>query len=174
LALHGLREHPLRKIAALAVGIALAMSLLGIVGLVGSTAVFALHQSGDREAYINHNLGVHIRAMGQLATLPEGSRVRVLFDPMGYYCPLGIACSADLLFDQWGRPLKLGASPDAVMEGWQADTDYVLLFNAGYAYWKGSDVQYRAENALLPEALGRWMLPVWEDEIGAYTLYVWR
>lgn len=174
LALYGLREHPLHRITSGALVFALVMSLLGIVGLLRSTAVFPLHLSGDRVAYIDHNLGVHVRAMGQLATLPEGSHVRVLFDPMGYYCPPEIVCSADLLFDQWGRPLRLGASADAVMEGWQADTDYVLLFNAGYAYWKASDVQYRPENALLLDTLTRWMMPVWEDEVGAYTLYTWR
>lgn len=128
----------------------------------------------NRDHYLNANLGIFTAAMRQLADLPPNSTVRLMFEPRAYYCPQTITCIPDILFDHWPRPLRLGKIPDEIFQGWKdAGEDYLLLFNPGYGF-SAQDSRFISENALFPDALDQWMSPIWEDEIGGYTLYEWK
>ncbi|MBL8156775.1 MAG: glycosyltransferase family 39 protein [Anaerolineae bacterium] len=167
------RPGSLGGFARLALAGALVMTSLQAVYGLRQSGVLDYHRSADSAAYLDAALSVHIEAMRHLETLPSDTHVRMLYDPMGYYCPVQIDCMADLLFDYWGRPLKHGATPEQVMESWRADTDYVLVFNDGFAFWLNSDPHFAAENTQLPDALKRWMVPIWQDQDSHYTLYSW-
>jgi hypothetical protein len=78
-----------------------------------------------------------------------------------------------MLFDHWARPLKIGAAPDEIFTDWKTTgDDYLLLFNPGYQF-NAQDARFAAENARFPAALERWMIPLWMDDGGWYTLYGW-
>jgi hypothetical protein len=130
--------------------------------------------STSRNEYLNANLGIYINAMRRLADLPDDSTVRLMFEPRAYYCPPTVNCIPDILFDHWPRPLRQGKTPDEIFQGWKgAGEDYLLLFNPGYRF-SAQDSRFISENALFPDARDQWMSPVWEDEVGGYTLYEWK
>jgi len=128
----------------------------------------------SRDDYLSANLGVYIHAMRQLADLPQGSTVRLMYEPRAYYCPQAVTCIPDILFDHWPRALRQGKTPDEVFQAWKdAGDDYLVLFNLGYQFNSG-DSRFLAENPLFPAALDRWMIPIWTDDAGGYTLYSWK
>lgn len=127
----------------------------------------------SRANYLTDNLGIYINAMRQLETLPEGSQVRLMFEPRAYYCPQTVTCVPDILFDHWVRTLRSGKSGDEVFQGWKdGGDDYLLLFDLGYDFHK-TDSRF-PENVDFEAALEKWMTPIWEDGVGGYTLYAWR
>ncbi len=124
--------------------------------------------------YRTENLGVYNVDMKRLAELPEGSTVRLMFEPRTYLCPSNVFCMGDMLFDYWARPLQGGASPDDVFKAWkEAGDDYLLVFNVGYDF-NAKDPRFSSENALFPDTLSRWMTPLWSDDAKGYTLYGWK
>ena len=128
----------------------------------------------SRADYLTANLGIYINAMRQLDDLPEGSTVRLMFEPRAYYCPPTVTCIPDILFDHWPRALRQGKTPDEVFMGWEdAGDDYILLFDLGYQF-NAQDSRFIDENAQFPAALERWMTPIWSDDVGGYTLYTWK
>jgi hypothetical protein len=127
-----------------------------------------------RDDYLSANLGIYINAMRRLADLPEGSQVRLMWEPRAYYCPHTVTCVPDILFDHWPRALRQGQSPEDVFQTWKDEgDDYLLLFNLGYEF-NAQDTRFLAENPLFPDALNRWMTPTWSDDIDGYTLYKWK
>ena len=128
----------------------------------------------SREDYVTSKLGVYTAAMDELAKLPEGSQVRILFESRGYYCPQNVTCLTDILFDYWARPLKKGATSDQVFKEWRdAGDDYILVYDLGYTF-NAPDVRFVNENALFPDALKSHMEQMWTDGVGGYTLYKWK
>lgn len=126
----------------------------------------------SRDAYLDKEIGLYIEAMRELAKLPNEPKVRLLWEPRAYYCP--VMCLADVLTDAWTYPIRNGAAPDEVFEAWrQEGSDYVLVFDLGYNFYTDEDTRFTAENKLFPAVLERWMTPVWSDDF-AYTLYAWR
>jgi len=175
LALMGLRST-YRDVRWLLTGaFTLTLVLTGLLALdeVHRSDALDYHRSGDRTTYLATQLGVHYAAMQQLATLPAGSHIRTLWDPLGYTCPPHLTCNADLLFDHWARPLKNGSTPAEIFQWWRQTDDYILVFDAGYAAWLASDPHFATENALFPQHHPDWLRPIWTDDI-AYTLYTWR
>lgn len=140
----------------------------------GQVAYFAALAGRDR--YLDSQLGAHINAMRQLATLPAGSRVRFLWEPRAYYCPAAITCDGDVLTDFWAHPLAQGQTPEAVMAGWQAGgDDYLLVWETGldFALTPEAYAPYIPFNEMFPAARERWLEEVWTDGV-AYRLYRWR
>lgn len=128
----------------------------------------------SRTDYRRTNLGVYVDAMQQLATLPEGSQVRFMYEQRTYDCPPTITCIGDILFDHWPRPLRQGIMPDEVFQLWKdGGDDYLLLFNPGYTF-SAEDTRFITENALFPAVLEKWMMPIWSDAAKGYTLYTWK
>ena len=130
----------------------------------------------SRDAYLDANLGIYSNAMRQLADLPEGSTVRLMWEPRAYYCPKTVTCLPDILFDYWPHALRMeNKTPDEVFQAWKdAGDDYLLFFDVGYYEFHVKDSRFLDENPLFPDALKRWMTPIWSDGVGGYTLYKWK
>lgn len=153
-----------------------------IIGLVemssatlGSRLVPYLAGSISRSAYLEGEIGLYSQAMRRLNELPEGSRVRLMWEPRAYYCPAHVECVPDALTDSWARAIRSGLEPEAVLAQWRGD--YILLFKAGYDFYTRNEnddpYAYAAENRLFLPALERRMTLLWSDD-AAYTLYGWR
>jgi Dolichyl-phosphate-mannose-protein mannosyltransferase len=157
------------------IALTLIFSLLDAVrATVGAKIVPYLLADVSAEDYRAENLGVYSIAMNRLAELPQGSQVRLMFEPRTYYCPSNVICLGDILFDHWARPLQQGAAPDEVFQAWKAaGDDYLLVFNPGYDF-NVQDPRFKDENAQFPAALKQWMTPIWTDDAGGYTLYGWK
>ncbi len=135
----------------------------------------------SEDDYLSGKLGAHYPALRQLASLPEGSHVRLMFEPRSLYCPASVTCHPDVMFDYWRRPLRLGATPDQVFEAYRADgDDYWLVWMdtdptvaaSGFDFDR-ADPAHTAADDLFPVALQTHMIAVWTDGL-FYTLYTWR
>jgi hypothetical protein len=132
----------------------------------------------DRDTYLFENLGSYYEAVRNLATLPADSRVRLMWEPRSYHCP--VTCIPDILFDRWTYPLAKGQTPDEVFQEWQREgDDYLLIFEPGYEFVLDEakhDSRKADEVSKLGsfrETLNRWMTPVWKNNLG-HTLYGWK
>lgn len=127
----------------------------------------------SREAYFRGELGPMRDVLEQLDHLPDGTRVRFLFDPRGAVCGTRITCLGDTLFDFWSGARRAGASPEDIFAGWAAEGDsYLLVFNEGHRLWTEDGMSYwPAEDAELPAALDLLGVPVWTSPGGLYSLY---
>ncbi|MEL6404167.1 MAG: glycosyltransferase family 39 protein [Chloroflexota bacterium] len=132
------------------------------------------------DSYLSNNVqGALYDAMLEIEALPEGSRVLFLWEPKAYYCPAHITCTGDLLFDNWARPLQLGATPDELIAEWQANYDYFLLFDIdseeapnGFSLWRDLQEFATERNNLFPT----YFYPAVTEEwtlANQYTLYSW-
>jgi hypothetical protein len=131
--------------------------------------LFALE---SRNSYLDAKLGAHINALRALESLPDGAQVLLLWEPRSYYCPSQVTCQPDILFDHWARPLRLGAAPAEVFDGWRAaGVTHLLLWSAGYeAEINNPNSRFAVENALFPAVLAAEAREVWTDGV-RYTLY---
>lgn len=125
------------------------------------------------DEYMYANTGAYYGALRHLDTLPEGSQVRLMWEPRTLYCPASVRCIPDIMFDNWVRPMLYGADADAVFAQYrEAGDDYLLYFHAGYELY--TTFSHHAEyDVLFPQTIERWMTPVWTDGV-RYTLYAWR
>jgi hypothetical protein len=132
----------------------------------------------DRDAYLFDNLGSYYEAVRNLATVPADSRVRFMWEPRSYHCP--IKCIPDILFDRWTYPLAKGQSPDAIFEEWKREgDDYLLIFEPGYQFVLDEAQRDPRLTATVPrltifqETINRWMTPVWKNNLG-HVIYGWK
>jgi len=125
------------------------------------------------QAYFRDQSGPLGEALEQLDHLPDGARVRFLFEPRGYGCPSQLTCLGDALFDFWSGARRTGASPEAIFRSWAEEGDSLLLvFNEGYRLWTEEGMTYwPAEDAELPAALASLGPPIWTGSGGLYSLY---
>ena len=120
LAVEGLATWP-RQPVDLAFMVRAALVLTFALGLIEplqttirARAVETIVGDMGRTDYLLHNLGAYAEAMRQVADLPAGSRVRLLWEPRGFGslragAAQGVDCLPDILFDQVaGSP---GAGP---------------------------------------------------------------
>ncbi len=129
--------------------------------------------NGDRPAYLTRNMGSYTVAMAQLATLPPGSIVRLMWEPRGFYCPAAVRCLPDVLLDHWVRALGTG-TPETVFAQWQAAGEgYLLVHDAGLNFYIGQTGRFLTANRQFREAVGALRL-IWSDGMGGYTLYGWQ
>jgi 4-amino-4-deoxy-L-arabinose transferase-like glycosyltransferase len=121
--------------------------------------------------YMYTNTQAYYNAM---INLPPDSRVLLMWEPRGYYCPPTTTCTADVLFDNWKLPmLNNGLTPDEVFERYRAEgQDYLLVFGSLYDQYLEFSTYPDLDRAF-PEMLDRWMTPVWTDDV-RYTLYSWK
>ena len=176
-ALHGLSQFPEKPvdidfIVRMVLALTLVLTLLdALQTTVREQVVPYLTAQVDLGDYMYANTGAYYNA---LHSLPEGSRVRLMWEPRGYYCPPTVTCTADILFDNWKRPMiDEGLTPDQVFEHYRAEGDeYLLVFQTLYdqylAYSRNPEFDRE-----FPAALDRWMTPVWTDGV-RYTLYGWK
>ena len=174
-ALHGLAHFPKKPIDInFIVRGVLALTLaLGFLDAVSETSreqvVPYLLAQEDMGAYMYTNTGAYY---GALQNLPAGSRVLLLWEPRGFYCPANVTCTADVLFDQWKLPLLAGLTPDQVFERYHANYDYLLLSTTLYEQYLPFST-HRDLDEQITTMIDKWMKPVWTDNL-RYTLYGWK
>ena len=175
LALHGLAQFPRKPLAInFIVRAALALTLmLTVLDAFWTTSheqvIPYLLAQEDLTTYMYTNTEAYYNAM---LNLPAQSRVLLMWEPRGLYCPATVSCTADVLFDQWKLPLLDGLSPDQVFEGYHADYDYLLLSHALYEQYLDFST-HRDLDAQFLISLDQWTTPVWTDGV-RYTLYGWK
>ena len=138
-------------------------------------------QDDYRRAYLLDALPWHTRAMEHISALPEGARVRFLWEPRSLYCPEALECVPDTLLDGWAYARRtLGdGSPQAIADAWRAEYDHILVYDAGRRYERDNNTLYTAEDWAAWEAFSTaYLEPL--REIGAlpeapdYVVYGWR
>ena len=180
LAFHGLAGFPQKPLALRFMVRALLVITLALGGLeIARTMIrerVVPHVLGmaEKSEYLYATTGAYYGAVQNLATLPAGSHVRLMWEPRAYYCPDSVVCTADVLFDHWLRPVLHGATPDEAFEGYrEAGDDYLLVWHAGFDEYREVFARYEAQIAAFAPTLERHMTPVWTDGL-RYTLYTWR
>jgi hypothetical protein len=122
-----------------------------------------------RTEYLEDNLGWHYRAMEAVQSLPDGSRVLLLWEPRGLYC--GDACREDTTIDRWYLLMRSGQTPDGILAEWRREGwTHILVYDAGAEFERESRSEYTAADW---EALDCLLLslPVAERFGDGYTLY---
>lgn len=124
------------------------------------------------DAYFARNLGWFEPTMRALRSLPESSRVLMLFEPRSLYClPV---CEPDEALDRWLRERHDSSGlrdAQTILQGWKARSyTHVLFHKAGAEFLRKEDAHYeRADWASIEELLAS-LEPV--EEFGdAYALY---
>jgi hypothetical protein len=175
--LHGLAQFPKKPldinfIVRSILGLTLALTLLDALRETTYEKVVPyLVSQTDMSDYMYTNTGAYYNAM---TNLPPGSRVLVMWEPRGFYCPPNVTCTADVLFDNWKQPiLSEGLTPEQVFERYRAEGyDYVLWFESLYQQYLEFST-HRDLDELFPAALQQAMELVWTDNV-RYTLYGWK
>jgi len=121
----------LNRLFATLVILALALNLVEVTAFTWkSSAPQAVTGLKSFDSYLADNLGWYQPAMQAVRSLPEGSRVIMLYEPRGLYC--APVCSPDEILDRWKRDLNALENPQAILTSWQ-DQGYthVLVYTAG-------------------------------------------
>lgn len=175
--LHGLAQFPKKPLAInfivrIVLAVTLALTLLDALRETTREQV-APYLLGEAETgdYMYANTGAYYGAM---TNLPPNSQVLLMWEPRGFYCPPIVTCAADVLFDHWKLPMLTdGLTPDQVFERYREQgDDYLLVFGSLYDQYLEFSIYPDLDRAF-PDALDRWMTPVWTDGV-RYTLYGWR
>jgi len=124
--------------------------------------------SSEKE-YLSRNLGWYPLAMEGIRDLPEGAKVKMLWEPRSYYCLP--KCHPDEIIDRWKHALFLWKDADTILQEWRSEGYTHLLFNRFHAHFvRETDSRYSPTDwATLDELLAR--LPPPLDFGGVYLLY---
>jgi hypothetical protein len=123
----------------------------------------------ERE-FLENNLGWYARAMESVRSLPDGSRVLMLWEPRGYYC--GEICGADATIDRWYLSLRTGGSAPATLAEWRREGwTHVLIFDKGADFERATRKEYSPPDWAELDDLRSMLTPVAGFASG-YSLYV--
>lgn len=161
----------LGTITAVMILLVLAVQALGLAqNWIASGIPNYLAGSLARKEFLENNLGWYSRAMEYVKTMPEGSRVLMLWEPRGYYC--GEVCTEDATIDRWYLAMRTQGSPELILDEWRKEGwTHILIFDAGAEFERDGRSEY---SALDWEALDqlRLRLTVVERFGEGYTLYL--
>jgi hypothetical protein len=152
-----------------------------------------LYFSGEdeyKQDYLEHALSWHTVTMAEINQLPEGTTVRLLWEPRYLYCDSErIRCVTDSLMDAWyyARRTAGDGSPAAIAQRWQAGgADYLLVYEFGRTFEcgepcgaqeAGNDFYSAADWAAWETFVEDYLIEEWrnglEDDT-QYILYRWR
>lgn len=138
-------------------------------------------EEGYRDAYLDHALGWHMEAMRQANALPDGSRVRFLWEPRSLYCDGDrVVCLPDSLMDGWytARRTVGDGSPAAIAAAWRAGADRLLVYDFGARFEREGNALYTpADWDAWERFVAAQLVVEWQGGSGGeaiYTLYRWR
>lgn len=84
------------------------------------------------ENYLEGKLGQHAAAMRAIRSLPDGSRVRFLWEPRSYYCSAATICEPDALTDRWWHERQHGFDAKAISSRWRHEgVTHILFYRLG-------------------------------------------
>lgn len=187
IAYHSIENWPRRPLDILfilqaAIILSVLLGLFDFLHYFSKTRVIEYHTASiSREQYLTENVGILYRAMQALDELPAGSTVLFLWEPKVYYCPDDLICVADLLLDNWARPIQQGTAPEDMMQQWRdSGIDYFLIFDYsdskfpdGYSLWLSYHEFAREQNDSFSQFFFEQVEAIWSDDI-AYTIYGWK
>ncbi len=126
--------------------------------------------SFSRQEYLENNLGWYMRAMDAARSLPEGSRLLLLWEPRGLYCEE--TCLEDTNIDRWYLLMRSGGTVDGILAQWRREGwTHLLIFDAGAEFERDTRSEYSpADWETLERLLST--LPVAERFDDGYTLYI--
>ncbi|HEY69312.1 MAG TPA: hypothetical protein G4O08_01885 [Anaerolineae bacterium] len=115
------------------IGVMLALNAFeGIIHAVEASPVRVLLGLDTEAEYLASHLGEHAYVMADVNQLPEGARIRFLWEPRSYYCAGHVICEPDALLDRWWHDHQQLANPGEIAESWRAEgVTHVLIFHAG-------------------------------------------
>lgn len=138
-------------------------------------------EEGYRDAYLDHALGWHMEAMRQANALPDGSRVRFLWEPRSLYCDGDrVVCLPDSLMDGWytARRTVGDGSPAAIAAAWRAGAGRLLVYDFGARFEREGNALYTpADWDAWERFVAAQLVVEWQGGSGGeaiYTLYRWR
>ncbi len=169
----------LRGVLALTLGLS---ALSAARTLNGSYAhIYFSGRDDYRRAYLLSALPWHMRAMDHLAALPQGARVRFLWEPRSLYCPARVECASDSLIDGWyyARRTLGHQGVKAIEEAWRAEYDYLLVYEAGRRYESENNALYtRADWAAWDIFVTSYLVPIAtigpQERAAEFVIYRWR
>jgi hypothetical protein len=131
----GRRGRSARFIVGGLVSFTLAITALqAALGSIAASPLRVATGSEPEEEYLRSRLGQYAVAVQAINELPDGSRVRFLWEPRSYYCASAVTCEPDSLIDRWWHERRLGAGAEApeLLTGWrQQGVTHVLYFRLG-------------------------------------------
>jgi hypothetical protein len=173
---HGICQVDLKPIRLGLIVNALLVLVLGLnflqVGtdFVQSGSLNAVLGLRSEDQYLADNLGWFEPAMQAIRSLPQGSKVLMLYEPRGYYCIP--RCDPDEILDQWQHDLAQYHDSQAILQNWrQQGFTQVLYYKAGGDFLHAGDDPHHspAEIDALETLLAT--LPAPTDFGGVYQLY---
>lgn len=80
--------------------------------------------------YLQDNLGYYTLAMDAIESLPDSTRVMMLWEPRGYYC--ASRCEPDEILDRWLHDRAVYRTPEMILAAWQNEGfTHVLVYRLG-------------------------------------------
>jgi hypothetical protein len=127
----------------------------------------------EESEYLYTQMGAHYPALSELAArVPEGSQVRMMWEPRSFYCASNVRCLPDVMFDHWRREYAAAGDAESVFAEYANAGDDFLLFYATLYELDSQSSENAEANAVFLPALEQFMTPIWSD--GFYTLYEWK
>ncbi|MBN1678650.1 MAG: hypothetical protein JW966_00065 [Anaerolineae bacterium] len=136
-----------------------------------------------RTAFLNERLGWYYEAIRHVNDLPDGTRIRFLWEPRTLYCDQKhLDCRPDSLMDSWyhARRTVNGGSLAAIAQQWQASgADRLLVYEYGREFERDNaslydDADWADWDVFVAEYLNEdWRGGNTDDEI-QYIIYSWR
>lgn len=123
-----------RRLTMMVVGVVMALGLFQALSTALESRAFEVVSGRISETtYLTHHLGGFGEAMIAIRSLPEGSRVLMIYEPRGFYC--WPRCLPDEIIDRWPVDWQTYGSPEAVLTAWRAaGFTHVLVNQAGVTF----------------------------------------
>lgn len=105
-------------------------ALAAVFHLGNANPIPAVTGHQGRYEYLGDQLGWFGPAMQAVNELPDGARVRFLWEPRGYYCET--ECIADVILDQWWYLNRTVGGPEEIAGRWRSEgVTHVLIYDLG-------------------------------------------
>jgi hypothetical protein len=163
------------RLGALAAVLTVLVLTVQAVGFANSWAAsgvpnFLAGAQSERE-YLENNLGWYAPAMETVRSLPEGSRVLMLWEARGFYCRE--KCGGDASLDRWYLAMRLGESAETAIAQWRGEGwTHVLIFDTGAEFERANRSGYAPSDWTELERLRSLLTPAkfFADGYSLYTL----
>ena len=126
--------------------------------------------------YLASRLGQYSLMIDDINELPQGSRVRFLWEPRTYHCSQQVICEPDALLDRWWHLRQQRSDANSIATQWRDEgVTHILLFHAGAQAVReeGFDPLTLQDWDVLEQFIDNYLVPLGSED-GGYTLYKLR
>jgi len=122
------------------------------------------------QVYQEENLGWYSMAMRDIRSLPDGSKVLMLWEPRSLYCLPN--CLPDEIIDRWKHDMTIWRTPDAILNSWRSSGyTHLLFYRLGADFVRSSDARYAPSDWQTLDLLLSRLSPPMTDYGAAYSMY---